>query len=434
MGCYYDSYINRFSFLESGKCDSELARVIWGLFIINRRVIGYNGCYSPPVSLFIEPFRTCNLSCKYCYVKNTSLNMQSNTVQLNDIKNILDAYPSIQSVLVFGGDIFTNKEFFYKLLHLVSGKQLTISTNGILLPVDAQEIALKEGVRLSLQVSIEPEKWGQRVDASRKHQNRLLSNLQNKVGNLKVNYRVTISVNACRVSLYDFIEYVHKLTGSGNFTINYWHELSEDYNEGVVNDWIQQSIFLLEKDFEYYKDKVIFTMLQGVVGNLFKYSGVNYFNCNAGYASISIGPDGRIYGCHEKAIIEDGKHIISDVSNRFAIVKKYMDTSFYANTCYDCRVKFFCGGICFVNPVSRKSVCKMLPKVFDSFLPYASKYLKSNIFTLVQHGANIFNNAKSLNLNMEQLYIYKNFVHGGLSLEEDIVIYNKLVKGGMNEK
>lgn len=112
MECYYDSYINRFSFLESRKFDSELARVIWGLFIINRKIIGYNGCCSPPTSLFIEPFRTCNLSCKYCYVKNSSANMRSNSVQLTDIKNILNAYPSIQSILVFGGDLFTNKDFF----------------------------------------------------------------------------------------------------------------------------------------------------------------------------------------------------------------------------------------------------------------------------------------------------------------------------------
>lgn len=317
-------------------------------------------------------------------------------------------------------------------MHLVKGKQLTVSTNGILLPIDAQEIALKEGVRLSLQVSMEPEEWGQRVDASGKHQNRLLSNLQNKLRSVKVNYRVTIPVNVCSVSLQDFIVYVHKLTGSGNFTINYWHELSEDYNEGVVNDWIQQSIFLLEKDFEYYKDKVIFTMLQGDIGNMMKYYGVNYFNCNAGYASVSIGPDGRIYACHEKAIVEDGGHIIKDASNRFEITKKYMDDSFYQNECYNCRAKFFCGGICFVDQVGRKSVCKMLVKVFNAFLPWASEYLKSNIFVLLQHGTNIFNNAKSMNLSIEQLYQYKDFVHGRLSLEEDLVIYNKLVKGGMN--
>ncbi len=399
---FYNVESNRFSFISQNTKIEKL----WWFFLIQRKIDSFKKAIQPIKYLFIEPYRTCNLKCSYCYAKNPG----NGQVDINILKNLLKNN-KFEEVLVFGGEPFLTKEkgLLPEITKLIEGR-LAISTNGI--NVD-EEILTKLHKNLSLQVSIEPREWGNRVSKFGKHQNELLG--KDKFKNTYIYFRITIPKEAVYVPLKQVIEQIAQIKGNYNFSITYWAENGNQLNSDLIHKWIKDSLILFHED-NKYKNKLIWEWWTGRLFSMFtnkKY--FEYTNCNAAIESISIAPDSKLYGCHEMAVIENDKHKINVVEDRLKLVKIYID-SFCLPECASCKIRYFCGGVCFVH--QHRGSCEFLRKTFDAFLGVMDWYFNRNLLAFYEHSKSL-DKRKINRANIDKLI---SFANGQLSLEEDINI------------
>jgi radical SAM protein with 4Fe4S-binding SPASM domain len=374
---YYYPSVNVLSFDPNkqnlNKAAGEFAEVLFRFFIGIRKLKALSKAKTDPKVLFIEPWRTCNLTCSYCYAKaGPSITKK---VNYDDVTSLIGKY-NFSRVLFFGGEPLLDKDFVKNIYYFKQWENFFFSTNGILLNDETINQTI-ENANVSLQVSIEPPEWGKRVNNLGEKQFNLLRSARSLCRRSKVQFRITIPTEVPYVRLREIIDSIAQEIGSYDFGISYWPASGDELPEWF-DLWVDESYQLIKSEESLkYRDKVLGYSLIDYFGEI-QTEGFRFYNCNAAYGSVSIGPDGRLHGCHEKAIVEDKSDVISSSEDPLEIDKTRVTQLAYIWTnnmtngeCRVCQAKYFCGGVCFMR-TDAKAVCiflrKLLPLVLTQII------------------------------------------------------------------
>ena len=158
-----------------------------------------------------------------------------------------------------------------------------------------------------------------------------------------------------------------------------------------MDKWVSESYELLQNnESSYYRGKMTFSnkyysfgrdsvknKLPGIVSadDLFSSKGFRFFFCDAAYGSVSVGPDGRLHGCHSNAINKLDSDVVSseddslvvNASKRLELVYEWLTKSMRRSVCSGCSMKYICGGGCF-NEEQPNASCTYLNKMFPIIL------------------------------------------------------------------
>jgi sulfatase maturation enzyme AslB (radical SAM superfamily) len=180
---FYNTDSNTYNIGYDNNIDvtSNVTNLIWKLFRITRTYKMYNEFLTcTEKSLFIEPYKTCNLQCSYCYA--AAEQEGSDKLSYEKVKYTIDNY-GITNVMIFGGDILTDPTILLRLYRDYPHLKTLISTNGTLLTQGLINAIIQANTYL--QISIEPEEWNQRYSYSGVHQNRMLEDKWELISQVK---------------------------------------------------------------------------------------------------------------------------------------------------------------------------------------------------------------------------------------------------------
>lgn len=365
---YYYPKLNLLTFKKRTsaflKESREFNSTLWLLYLGFRKLKALSESRMPPKTLLVEPWRTCNLSCTYCYAHVKS--EFSGKLDLSFLSNIIKKY-NFSSILIFGGEPLIDKEFINSILKFEPEIPVSISTNGILM--DKKFISdIVNYPNVNVHVSLEPQEWGARVD---KAGHRQLDILHKKIEGFelpKFSFRVVIPAKSSYLPITEFIDRLAQEIGSYNFSLSYWPENGTKLPDWISR-WIKESFDALTKpDAEKYNGKLLADSLMNYFLDVSE-NGFRFSNCDATHGSVSIGPDNKLHVCHENAVVEREYDIISSENSPIQIdVNKSTDIAYkWANNqnnavCEACEAKFVCGGICYLNTL-HTSACSFLKQL-----------------------------------------------------------------------
>jgi radical SAM protein with 4Fe4S-binding SPASM domain len=319
-------------------------------FLGIRRLVALKEALQTPRVLFVEPWRTCNLACTYCYAGAGP--SPQKRIEAGALKALIKGY-SFRRVLVFGGEPLIDAQFLIELYKDRQWDSLFFSSNGILLdhPSTQKLITLPN---VHFQVSLEPREWSSRVTVDGKKQFDLLVPRLRLLCNSRPQLRVTIPCDAPYVPLKGFIEGLVQAIGSLQFSISYWPAHAAAPAPWLEN-WIQESYELVRDDYDgRYAGKLPGCQLGSYFLEMAE-KGFRFCNCNAAYGSVAVSPEGKLHGCHELAIAESDRDNVStsnepqviDEAKRLDLVYKWSN-GMHDPCCTQCSARYVCGGVCFV--------------------------------------------------------------------------------------
>ena len=329
------------------KAGAEFGETLFLFFKGVRRLRAVRESLQHPTFLYVEPWRTCNLSCTYCYAgagptfhKRLPLDKVKSLVRRNRFKD----------VMVYGGDPLVDKSYLASLLNLTQWDSFFFSTNGALMNESFQR-ELQRTPNASLQVSVEPQEWANRVNsAGRKGIDLALPKLKLFAGT-DFGFRLVIPSGSPYVPIEGFIRTLEESVGNSNFSVCYWPAY-EKHLPPWIGRWIDESLSLMRSDPKRFEGKlpgesVATQVMRG--GRFFR-----YYYCNAAYGSVAIGPDGLLHACHHNAILENDRDVVSRDDDPEAIdptkalrITDAWTTNMNSAVCSGCSARYFCGGGCF---------------------------------------------------------------------------------------
>lgn len=307
-----------------------------------------------PQAVSVEPRGACSLACQFCYVKKkTGLE-----VSVERVAEVMDANPSAKTLYVYGGDICDNEAWALALLAAAAARnvQVRASTGAARLTPLLAAAFNSHGVRL--QVSLEPQEWGLRVD----HLGRPAFSVAAGHGNLqrlncpvRVNTVIPTSTIVPEVSLGRYLDSVGGLFGHFNWSASYSPEGSEN---GQLPEWWKRWLSdpLVGDRYDQKRPAQQF--------NPDMSSGAVMVNCGAASTPV-VGPDGGVYSCHTKAVDmelswrRDGGHA--------ANVERWADMMDNPG-CQACPARFACGGVCYLRSVGpHNPQCQFMVSTYEAW-------------------------------------------------------------------
>ncbi len=364
-------------FPVSAFSDKELFRYFLGA----RTLWAFCDASRKPHALFLENQRGCQLRCTYCYAETGDDSKAHHKVDPNYIRDLAQRY-KFQSLNIYGGDFFYDWKLGQECLEAIGPvENLTISTNGIGVTPERIAFLKKFGRNLLLQYSIEPTRWGSRASGNGKHQNDILKENLHAVSaafpQLTFSVSVVVPSNVTPEtigSLCGNIDEFRALLGTDRFFVAYKGvSLPGEAGDTVLGKpevWPWAAKLLAEEwdlissgQYTYQLSRQ--GMLGGVLGQYRlaaapynKHRPFSFMSCAAGLGAISVGPDNKLYACHEEAInMLPGKEFASETPRgtwgRINPTMAQMDNQ----VCAGCPSKWFCGGICYV--MHSNTVCEM---------------------------------------------------------------------------
>ena len=358
----------------------ENKNLIWALFKAKRAIRLYSPIFreNPQYSLFIEPYRQCNLRCTYCYAGPAFESKEK--LDINRIFNIIDNN-NIKDIQIFGGEPLLDMSYLNNLYSRYgNGLKYFISTNGVLLTNEIIELLVR--MKCKIQISLEPEEWKQRVSIDNTSQISQLTNILPLIPkHIKPIFRLTLpsDIDIPYVSIKDFVFKLSGLKGDFNFTLVIWPSFG-DKLPIWFDKWIEEAKEILEDEdlFEIFKDKHIWTTFSGRLDESNDKDRWYLTNCNAGIDSISVAPNGNIYTCHEYAVVESDKYIIGsdtvDLGLKFKEASNYINVINTRKECDDCIARYLCGGICHTQNIS--SACDFIRRSLGVTLAWYGKTIQ----------------------------------------------------------
>lgn len=348
------------------KAGDEFKEALFLFFRGVRRLRAVRESLQHPTFLYVEPWRTCNLSCTYCYAgagpafhKRLSLDKVKSLVRRNGFKD----------VMVYGGDPLVDKSYLASLLNLTHWDSFFFSTNGALMNECFQQ-ELRRAPNASLQISVEPQEWENRVNSAGRRGIDLVLPKLNLFAGTNYGFRLVIPSSSPYVPLEGFIQTLEESVGNSNFSVCYWPAY-EKHLPQWIGRWIDESLSLMRSDPKRFEGKlpgesVATQVMRG--GRFFR-----YFYCNAAYGSVAVGPDGLLHACHHNAILEDDRDVVSRDNDSESVdptktlrLAHAWTTNMNSAVCSDCSARYFCGGGCFQSsPPSAE--CEFR----EAFLPLA---------------------------------------------------------------
>lgn len=389
----YDSDFNLYSITDTILKDkfgfgerSELRSLMWKWFRLIRAFKMYSDYFAinDKYTLFIEPYKTCNLNCSYCYAEPVS--GTTHRLDFGRLEEIIKDY-NIKDIRIFGGEPLLDFGFnnlLLKLFEKYPDTKYFISTNGIC--IDEDVINAINKVDCTLQISIEPPEWKQRVNVSGVSQFSLIEpklKLLNGLNTYPI-FRLSVpsDIDIPFVSLTLFVEKLAQLKGNWNFALGVWPTFGRKLPVWI-DDWISEGHRIIDNKHLRYKmsNKYLWTYFYSILNDFMSFPFYN-LNCNAGLQSIAISPDGEFYSCHEYAVITSKENKIGtrfvEPDLRFDVVNKYIRSINTKKECESCSGKYLCGGICFTKEI--ESACEYIKKIMPLFLRWIQFVSPRSVF------------------------------------------------------
>jgi uncharacterized protein len=425
---YYYPDVNVLSFDPNNrnlnKASEEFSEVLFRFFLGIRKLKALSQANTNPKVLFIEPWRTCNLTCAYCYAKGGP--NFTKKVKYDDVTSLIGKY-NFSRVLFFGGEPLLDKDFVKNIYYFKQWENFFFSTNGILLDDETINQTVKNA-NVSVQVSLEPPEWAKRVNNLGEKQFNLLRSTKNLFRRSKLSFRITIPTDVPYVRLSEIIDSIAQEIGSYDFEISYWPAYGDALPEWF-NLWVDESYQLIKSEESLrYRDKVLGHSLIGYFLEM-QTEGFRFYNCNAAYGSVSIGPDGRLHCCHENAIVEDKSDVISSSEHPLEIDKNRMTQLAYIWTnnmtngvCRGCQAKYFCGGVCFLrNRNNANAACVFLRKLLPLILTQITISKPNDTLKTISKTETVFNKLYNMKDELKQQVMsetWTQLVSGELPLQK----------------
>jgi radical SAM protein with 4Fe4S-binding SPASM domain len=430
---YYYPDVNILTFDSSGeflgKGSNDFAAVLFNFFLGIRKLKCLSQIKAYPKVLFVEPWRTCNLTCQYCYAKGGP--EYTKKINYGDLTDLINKY-DFNRVLIFGGEPLLDKDFIKNLHELKQWNSFFFSTNGILMDEEIRGQILTSK-NMNVQVSLEPPEWSRRINNRGEKQFDLLRSKMKLFAGSKLSFRIVIPPDAPYLRLSEFIDRITQEVGSYDFGIGYWPVYGKALPKWF-DQWIDESYQIL-KDCEdpKYTNKLLGDVLTGYFFEM-QNEGFRFFNCNAAYGSVALGPDGRLHGCHENAIVESDLDVISSGDKPLEIDKNRMRNLAYSwsnnmtnKVCSVCHAKYFCGGMCFVTAQPAAS-CIFLRKLLPLILTEMIVYKPSETLKLISKTEKVFEKLYAMREELKQQVTskkWKQLVSGELPLHEAVELAEK---------
>lgn len=365
---FYNSATNLFSFAcETPDHDDGFSDALFDFYVGLRKLKLLNYCMRPVRTLLLDPYRTCNLACKYCYAHGSPSDHKR--VNLDMVRGVVSRY-HINRLLCFGGEPLLDVELLKSLLAQTQWHHFFFSTNGLLLDSSLVDGFINKNA-ISVQVSIEPGEWKQRVSVSGETQSHLLQSRFSSIRKIeRIHFRVTIPADAPYVPLKEFVDYLIAETGRIDFSIYYWVEHWPARQARIprwFKSWVSESVEMLIDDPLKYGNKIVSEEILRVYLKHLEREGFRFSNCSAGYGSIAIGPDSLVHACHESGVVEDPSDVISSdadpslVDDNKRMRRVYQWANNMSNeVCRNCGARFLCGGVCFLEADKPHATCEFI--------------------------------------------------------------------------
>ena len=346
----------------------------------------------------------CNMNCKYCYATSGQYGYTPEKMSFETAKLILDTlfkkYNYIKTIMFFGGQPLINSKLISEVCDYISEKysgrysSLTMMSN--LLKIDDDIIQMIKKYHIHVSTSLDGSKECHdtyRIDlAGKGTYQRVVDNirlLQKQTGE-PTTIEATLSDihNKLNLNKYDVIKYLYE-----NFNAKFCAAVEVcpiegkgvDYykNSNSLEDEISQSINLYV-DFgivsEYLMD-----FLQIIQGGM-----VEKQLCNAGFAQITIMPNGDIYPCQLFAAA--GKefcmgNIYTDFHKKESLVKMKLSKADKTlnPACLECEINMICTSCIGNNYI-----------MFQNFFPSSAccEEKRQKTFILIEEYSKLYNDKK----------------------------------------
>lgn len=298
---------------------------------------------------------SCNMSCKYCYVKERDIS----TMDISTAKKVIELGSKSNSstgIVFFGGEPLLHKDIIYETVAYARyiGRQknnsyhFKVITNGLLLDEEFIEFSKKESVFIALS-----------------HDGRREAHDKNRVDR---NGQGTFDRLSDKISLlllrhpYAPVMTVVSPNTVNNFaeSVMYLYQRGFKYIINSINfsgDWTENSLDILKKEYQkitdfYYEktmleDKFYIEPFETKISSHIKGNTYCIDQCELGKKQVSISPDGFIYPCVQ--FVGEEKYIIGHVDTGISEAKR--NELFSLNrqekeSCIECAVRTRCNHYC----------------------------------------------------------------------------------------
>ena len=436
---FYDPDINLLTFDGEAarrlKVPREFKDVLFRYFLGVRRLTALKQAQQQPQALFIEPWRKCNLACTYCYAESGP--GYKTRVDKGKLLSLLRRY-RFSRTLVFGGEPLLDPAFLMEVRKAQDWDSFFLSTNGLLLEAKATKELLAMP-KVSLQLSLEPAEWNYRVTVTGEKQFDLVRRQLASLRDRNPNLRVTFPPDAPHISVEKFVGDLADAIGSWKFGISYWPARAVE-PPPWLGKWMEETYELVRRDDgSKYKGKLPGYHMVDYFGEMEKSTSFfKFFNCNAALGAVAIGPDNKLHGCHENAVVEGKDDIIStdhngqviDETKRTALVDKWL-AGMTDRVCGDCPARYLCGGICFILKPPN-SVCAFHADMMPLSLAMLLRYKPDEVMGMVSRSEECFNRVFSRREELAKEVNCKKWnrlLSGALPLAEAVELAGRLLPG-----
>jgi len=305
-------------------------------FIINKSCISES---SEVLSAWLHISNNCNLSCSYCYIKQSNKNMTIETgIKIIDElferakkegkASVKIKYSGGEPLLNF--DVIKKLQLYAKLISLKSKIKLqaVILTNGLLLTKEIINEIKELGCKLM--VSIDGFQNFNRYGKEDYEQAELLKIINKcKSKHLLQNISITIT-NDNVIDLPNFVDYC--LDKDYPFVFNFYRPNKLSKNDLLVSD----KLFIKQLKEAYYRieNKLPNRILSSVLLDKVNLLSAHYYTCDAGRNYIVYNQDGQKYNCQME---------LENPLQKKAIYNPPVDKK---ESCFNCEIKYFCTGGC----------------------------------------------------------------------------------------
>lgn len=443
IGRYGVSYLSRgHQIVYPGSNPIEMSDYEEGVF--RKSFLGFRTLYifdkvcRKPISLVMDPLKGCQLQCKYCYSKSS--NRDKLRVSPEKLEELQKKY-NFEAVSFFGGDPFYDLKYSHECLNALGKvKSLIISTNGLGVTESRIKEFEKFCSKFTLQFSIEPKDWDQRVNSEGKHQSDIIFN---RIRDLPKERNIHLGLAIPRYGLKtwlsypEIIDFFNKVIGERTWTSNWKFEESTDdfppdYEVSQLpkwfDEWLKHEYNLIGPN--YTREICNKGILGTHVGRLSLLSleeayPFSFTACQGGMGSIGLGPNGNISICHHKTEDDDNDYLIKKETPRevWKLLSK-IPGKLNSKVCDNCISRYVCGGICFSN--GNNETCEASRSCFTASLE-ALFLLKPEVYKIVSDKTTSslikFKDNFSHYEHLVSTDIWKNLISGEIDIEDLASLY-----------
>lgn len=343
----------------------------------------------------------CNLNCKYCYANGGHYGYVKKQLTPENAIYYLDSLlelgiHEIHKVRFFGGEpslfpdtieaicnYFKKKKEIGTIKHI---PQYGMVTNGTFYNEKLSKLIIDNNIMITFSID-GPKKINdqQRVFINGKGSYDIVVENINK---FRKDGLVKFAVEATytnlhlesNISIEETVKYIQKEIGTNNVLVvncrgNKKYALDEDIGNEIEIDDIKRTLENMSKNIGY---TTINMSLQKYLNKLLS-KNVYPRKCSAGFESLSIFPDGKLYPCHAYVQEETNFQIGSLVDKQYDFEKiaNLLSNNMIATKCTNC----WCQNICVGCPQTdlHKSNCEHIKEVYEAIILSLTKISENNL-------------------------------------------------------